>query len=121
MTPMPPSPKPRRIDEETEAAVRRFMSRISGRHDPAAVILYGSRARGTHRSDSDADVAVILKDQPRPVLSTALELADAAYDILLETGINISPIPVWLNEWKFPETHSNPTLLRNIAKEGIRL
>jgi antitoxin ChpS len=64
---------------------------------------------------------VILKDPPQPVLSTALEMADAAYDILLETGINISPIPVWLNEWEFPETHSNPTLLKNIAKEGVRL
>ena len=109
------------IDEETEGAVRSFISRITSRYDPAAVILYGSRARGTHRPDSDADVAVILKGQRQPVLTTALAMADVAYDVLLETGINIAPMPVWLNEWEFPETHSNPVLLHNIAKEGIRL
>lgn len=117
ITPM----SPYRLDRDTEQAVRRFLGLIAGRYDTAGVILYGSRARGTHRSDSDADVAVILRGKHRRVLPTALALADAAYDVLLETGINISPLPVWQDEWEHPETSSNPALLRNIAQEGISL
>ena len=46
------------IDPGTEDAVKRFLGRIAGRYDMAGALLYGSRARGTHRPDSDADVAV---------------------------------------------------------------
>ena len=42
-------------------------------------------------------------------------------DVLLETGINISPLPVWVDEWDHPETYSNPRLLQNIAAEGVSL
>ena len=108
-----------RIDPDTEEAVRRFLGLIADRYDIACAILYGSRARGTHRPDSDADVAVLLKGEHQRFLTTKLAMADIAYDVLLETGINISPLPVWLDEWEHPENYSNPALLRNIANEGI--
>jgi predicted nucleotidyltransferase len=110
-----------RLDRDTEEAVRRFLALIASHYDMAGVIVYGSRARGTHRPDSDADVAVLLKGEHQRILPTTLAMADVAYDVLLETGINISPLPVWLDEWEHPETHSNPVLLRNIAREGLRL
>ncbi len=112
---------PTRIDHGTEEAVRRFLAVIADRYDMAGAILYGSRARGTHRPDSDADLAVLLKGEHQRVLPTTLAMADVAYDVLLETGINITPLPVWLDEWEHPETFSNPDLLRNIASEGVRL
>jgi predicted nucleotidyltransferase len=110
-----------RIDQDTQEAVRRFLSLIAPRYDMAGAIIFGSRARGTHRPDSDADVAVLLRGEHRKALSTTLDMADAAYDILLDTGINISPLPVWLDQWERPESYSNPALLRNIAREGVRL
>ena len=110
-----------RIDHDTEEAVRRFVSRISDRYDMAQVIVYGSRARGTHRPDSDADVAVLLRGEHQRFLSAKLDMADVAFDVLLETGILISPLPIWLDEWEHPETWSNPALLRNIDREGVRL
>lgn len=109
------------IDHATEAAVRRFIGLIADRYDTAGAIVFGSRARGTHRPDSDADVAVLLKGEHQRVLTTTLAMADVAYDVLLETGINISPLPVWLDEWEHPERHSNPVLLHNIVREGVRL
>ena len=109
------------IDCETEKAIRCFLSLMDKRYDIVGAILYGSRARGTHDPDSDADVAVILKGEHRRTLPTALEMADVAYEVLLETGINISPLPVWIDEWEHPERHSNPTLLKNIFEEGIIL
>ena len=109
------------IDHDTEEAVRLFLSLIANQYDMAGVIVYGSRARGTHSSDSDADVAVLMNGERQSVLPTTLAMADVAYDVLLETGINISPLPVWMDEWLHPERSSNPALLRNIAREGVRL
>ena len=54
-------------------------------------------------------------------MRTALAMGDIAYDVLLDTGINISPLPIWLDEWQSPERHSNPALLRNIVSEGVWL
>jgi predicted nucleotidyltransferase len=109
------------IDPRTEDAVKRFLSRIAGRYDMAGAVLYGSRARGTYRPDSDADLAVLLRGKRQRLLPTTLAMADVAYDVLLETGINITPLPIWTDEWENPDTYSNPALLRNIAREGVRL
>ncbi len=87
----------------------------------AGAIVFGSRARGTHRPDSDADVAVLLAGDHQRFLTTKLAMGDVAFDVLLETGIHISPLPVWLDEWEHPENYSNPALLDNIAREGVRL
>lgn len=62
---------------------------------------------------------MILRGAPQRVLPTAMEMADAAYEVLLETGINVAPLPVLLDEWQRPETHRNPELLRRIAAEGM--
>ncbi|EQD58368.1 nucleotidyltransferase domain protein, partial [mine drainage metagenome] len=48
------------IDSDTAQAARLFVQRIAGQYDMAGAILFGSRARQTHRSDSDADVAILL-------------------------------------------------------------
>jgi len=109
------------IDPKTDHAVRRFLAEIARHYDMAGAMIYGSRARGTHRDDSDADVAVLLKGEPQKLLPTSLAMADVAYDVLLDTGINISPLPVWMEEWEHPENHSNPALLHAIAREGIVL
>lgn len=113
--------QPGRIDHHTETAIRRFLALIATRYDMAGAIVYGSRARGTHRPDSDADVAVLLIGEHQRFLSTKLAMADVAFDVLLETGVNISPLPIWLDEWEHPENYSNPSLLQNIAREGVRL
>lgn len=109
------------IDQDTEEAVRRFLTLIANRYDIAEAIIYGSRVRGTHRPDSDADVAVILRGEHQRFLTAKLEMADIAFDVMLETDIRISPLPIWLDEWEHPENYSNPALLRNINLEGVRL
>jgi predicted nucleotidyltransferase len=110
-----------RLDPQTEQAVRRFLEQLAARYDIAGAFVYGSRARGTHRPDSDADVAVLLRGEPRGFLVTKLDMADVAFDRMLETGILISPLPVWLDEWEHPQDYPNPALLHRIAREGVRL
>ena len=54
-------------------------------------------------------------------IATKLAMADIAYDVLLDTGIRIQPLPIWENEWRHPERYPNPTLIKNIDREGVRL
>ncbi|MBK7764718.1 MAG: nucleotidyltransferase domain-containing protein [Sulfuritalea sp.] len=109
------------LDDDTAKAARAFIARLSGQYDVMGAILFGSRARQTHRPDSDADIAVLLHGQRGPFLDTKLALADIAYDVLLETGVHIQPLPVWEDEWQHPESYTNPALLHNISREGVRL
>lgn len=113
--------KTRTADPVTATALQAFVQKVSNRSDFAGAILFGSRARRSHQPDSDADVAVLLDSPPGEFVSTKLEMDDLAYEVLLETGIRIQPLPVWLSEWNHPDTYSNPHLLKNIAREGIRL
>jgi len=59
------------------------------------VVLFGSRARGDAKPDSDYDVAVFLRDMPERGREMA-RLAEVETDILYDTGavINATPFPV---------------------------
>jgi len=109
------------IDTETEKAVRAFIEKVASQYDLAGAILFGSRARKSHRPDSDADVAVLLHGRRGQFLDTKLAMADIAYDVLLETGVLIQPLPIWEDEWEHPESYTSPALLQNINREGVRL
>jgi predicted nucleotidyltransferase len=107
------------VEPAVAVAVRQFAQRLAGLYPVKRIMLFGSRARGTNRTDSDADVAVLLRGARGPFLDTKLEMVDIAYDVLLDTGIHIQPLPIWENEWEQPEIHRNPRLLQNIEREGI--
>src|SRR6266536_5990950 len=109
------------LDPETEITARTFLERIKIQYDVAGAIVFGSRARRTHQAESDADIAILLRGKAGAFVITKLEMADIAYDVLLETGIRVQPLPIWESEWAHPETYPNPHLLRNIEKEGILL
>lgn len=109
------------IDEATQTATRLFLHSLADRYDVAGALLFGSRARGSHQIDSDADVALILRGPPQRFLPVKLDMSDRAFDVMLETGINISPLPIWVDEWDSPQNYVNPSLLKNIRAEGIPL
>lgn len=111
----------RRIDSETERAVHAFLERVREQYDVVGAVLFGSRARGGYRPDSDADIAVVLRGHRGPFLDTKLALADIAYEVFLETDVLIQPLPVWEDEWAQPDHYTNPALLQNIRREGVRL
>jgi predicted nucleotidyltransferase len=56
------------------------------------VVLYGSRARGDHRPDSDYDIAVFIKD-PGSFYDESGRLATITTDILEDTGAVVSATP----------------------------
>lgn len=109
------------LDPGTVLAAQSFLGRIAAKYPVRRAALFGSRARGDFSEDSDADIAVFLPGPPDQFVATKLAMADIAYDVLLETGIRIQPLPVWEEEWMHPETYSNPDLLDNIKSEGVYL
>jgi predicted nucleotidyltransferase len=109
------------LDPLTERAARSFLSAIRKLYPVTGGVVFGSRARGDHTSDSDADLAVLLPGVHGSTVDTMLEMIDAAYAVELESGIVVSPLPIWQDQWDHPEQFSNPSLLRNIQREGVRL
>jgi predicted nucleotidyltransferase len=113
--------QPATIDPAILNALRLFAERITAKFDVLDLILFGSRARGDHDRGSDADVAVLLRGDHQRLLPTKLAMADEAFDVLLETGLHIQPLPIWEDQWADPDHYSNPRLLKNIAREGLRI
>ncbi|MBV9751120.1 MAG: recombinase family protein [Hyphomicrobiales bacterium] len=116
-----PEAKAGTVDATTERVARAFRRRLRGRYDVRESILFGSRARHAHRPDSDADIAVVLRGPCGDRTAAALDMAALAFDVLLETGVLVEALPLWEDEFKHPERFSNPGLIRNIQREGIKL
>jgi predicted nucleotidyltransferase len=106
-------------DRTVGAALERFARHARARYPVVAVYLYGSRARGDGTRDSDVDVALILDETGEDRLpALKRELAELAFDILLETGVYIQHVAIARRHWSSPETFSNPALIQNIRREG---
>ena len=71
------------------------MALVARQYRTRGAILYGSRARGDHGPASDADLLVLLEGEHQRFIPTKLALTDLAYDVLLDTGLYISALPVW--------------------------
>ena len=86
-------------------------------HD-AEVYLYGSRARGDNRKNSDWDL-LILVDENKVTNIIEDRFRDSLYDIEIETGQIISILIYPKIYWKNNLKHS--PLYKNVNLEGIRL
>ena len=80
----------------------------------------GPPLRPRARMDSDADFALIMREHADewPILSA---LSGLAFDVFLETGVLIQPVPISSEDWAHPDQFPRPSFLRNVAGEGIDL
>jgi len=82
----------------------------------AEVILYGSRARGDNKRDSDWDVMILLK-QKNVDKKVEQTFRHHLLDLELEIGVPISVFVYSKNDWE--GKYSITPLFRSIKKEGI--
>ncbi|UHD14455.1 nucleotidyltransferase domain-containing protein [Thiocapsa bogorovii] len=109
------------MNTNVESAARRFVDRLRARYDVAGAVLYGSRARGDADDLSDVDLAVLLGGPQGNRADAAVDMAGIAFDLMLDTGILVDPLPIWLEEWKHPAGFANQGLIETIRRDGIPL
>jgi uncharacterized protein len=79
------------------------------------VVLFGSRARGDARPDSDYDVAVFLRDLDN-FGKEARRIAELETDVLYDTGAVINAIP-----FKAGSYQERTGLMGELRREGLDL
>ena len=95
----------------------RIRSEIKQIDPKAKVILFGSRARGDAKKESDWDVLVLI-DSLNLIEAEDL-FRDKIYDLELETGEIISMFVYNKKDWN--SRHKVTPLYRSIKKEGVIL
>jgi predicted nucleotidyltransferase len=105
------------VDPKIRHAIDLYLTRIRERHPDQVeeVILYGSVARCENNADSDVDLLVIGKTDDMEV---EFDIFGMSFDVLLETGIDISP--KYRSQKKF-EAYQHFSLNQNIIRDGIRV
>lgn len=105
---------------DLEGVLDAFAADLRAHYGPrlAAIYLFGSRARGEARPDSDADVAVVLADEALRFWDEKTALVDLAYDRILESGVHIQAWPFTRAEWEHPEGQPHERLLRSAQREA---
>jgi predicted nucleotidyltransferase len=76
------------------------------------VMLYGSRARGDARDDSDWDVAVFLKGELTP--KDRRVLSDIDFDLMMESGQHVQAIAI-----DHERSAEQSYFVTNVLKDGL--
>ena len=103
---------------EQAEILKRIRNGITKQEPEAEIYLYGSRARGDNRNDSDWDILVITPEK-RITFDYESELRDPIVDLELDSGEIISLLVYTKNDWIGKQTVS--PLFLNVSKEGIRI
>jgi predicted nucleotidyltransferase len=103
------------LDDYVTAVRRHYGSRL------VDILVFGSRARGNHRPESDADIAVVLRDNDWGFWEEQMILADLAYDVLLDHTLFIQPWPVSQDAWVAPEQSPKRRFIATIRQDARSL
>ena len=79
------------------------------------IVLYGSRARGDARPDSDYDVAVFL-NEPDSFYTETGRLAKIGNDILFDNGALVNALPFDAGSWR-----DRTGFMHELRKDGVDL
>jgi predicted nucleotidyltransferase len=110
----PPAP------DEVRGALRRVAEEIRRRYGARlrGLYLFGSRARGDHRPDSDADLAVVLADGDWRYWDEKISLVDLIFDLNFDVNLYVQPWPFSESEWSDPEGSPQAKLLRSAQRDA---
>jgi len=89
---------------------REFGARLRG------VVLFGSRARGDHRADSDVDLLVLLAP-PFSLSEDQHRVVHALYPVQLESELLMHALPVDASDYESQRL----AIFRTVRREGVPL
>lgn len=101
-----------------ETILSRIQEAVYNQAPQSEIFLYGSRARGNARKQSDWDILILL-NIPKVTFELEKSFIDALYEVEIETGEVISPLIYSKTEWNQKNAFSS--LYENITREGIRI
>jgi len=101
-----------------ETILEKIKDAVSHTDPQTEIYLYGSRARGNARKQSDWDILILL-NTPKVNFELEKQFIDALYEIEKETGEVISPMVYSKKEWN--QKYSSTSLYENISREGMRI
>ena len=101
-----------------EQLVERISQSIHSTDITAKAFLFGSRARGDNRLNSDWDI-LILVDNNKVTNEIEDNFREDLYNLELETGQIISTFIYTKDYWN--NNLINSSLFKNITREGVRL
>ena len=93
----------------------RFGAHVEG------LYLFGSRARGDNRPESDADVAVVIDDDAARRDGLETELVELAFEVLLSGKTVIEPFLIPSSGWSDPDLLHNRSLGHAMKRDGRRV
>ena len=81
------------------------------------VIIYGSYARGDYHANSDVDIMILVDLSNEEIKGIENKIFDIAFDIEMNTGVDISPI--LKNRIEYEYWMDVLPFYKNIEEEGI--
>ena len=106
-----------KLEENEERALKRLREELFARYPIIDFRLYGSKARGEGRPDSDLDVMIELPDYDRGMVA---EIDDIVYRINLEHDVFISALVFGKDELEEGPMSESP-IYKIIQREGVPL
>jgi predicted nucleotidyltransferase len=106
-----------KLAENEERALKRLREELFARYPIIDFRLYGSKARGEERQDSDLDVMIELPGYDRAVVE---EIDDIVYRINLEHDVFISALVFGKDELESGPMSESP-IYKVIQREGVPL
>lgn len=104
--------------DEYKKIVGSFLGKIKSlRPGINSIYLFGSRARGLARPDSDYDLLLLV---PRKDANMKAKLYDAAVDVFMESGADLSLKIIRKDDFERMASLGFP-FAENILKEGIKI
>lgn len=101
--------------KKTEDILNTIKRLVVEKDSTAKVYLYGSRAKGNARKDSDWDVLILL-NRDKITSDIENEITYSLYDFEFESGQIISPMVYSEKEWN--SKYKITPFYRNVMREG---